>query len=130
MTTETIDHGTLSRLVEAGAIRAAHVIGQAGGWALSVKYGMAERFLAAAARAAVAKSSDVFAAGELCALADAIDLDVTDVPQLLERLNEQGELLKRGGGAYSVVRARAAISRAGERQGAYNDKNENSRPLF
>ena len=47
MTTETIDHGTLSRLVEAGAIRAAHVIGQAGGWALSVKYGMAERFLAA-----------------------------------------------------------------------------------
>ena len=42
MTTETIDHGTLSRLVEAGAIRAAHVIGQAGGWALSVKYGMAE----------------------------------------------------------------------------------------
>ena len=90
----------------------------------------AERFLAAAARAAVAKSSDVFAAGELCALADAIDLDVTDVPQLLERLNEQGELLKRGGGAYSVARARAAISRAGERQGAYNDKNENSRPLF
>ncbi len=48
MTTETtIDHGTLSRLVEAGAVRAAHVIGQAGGWALSFKYGMAERFLAA-----------------------------------------------------------------------------------
>jgi hypothetical protein len=47
MTTETIDHVTLSRLVEAGAVRAAHVIGQAGGWALSVKYGMAERFLAA-----------------------------------------------------------------------------------
>lgn len=47
MTTETIDHGTLARLVEAGAISAAHVIGQAGGWALSVQYGMAERFLAA-----------------------------------------------------------------------------------
>jgi len=47
MTTETIDHVTLSRLVEAGAVRAAHVIGQAGGWALSVQYGMAERFLAA-----------------------------------------------------------------------------------
>jgi len=46
-TTETIDHGTLSRLVEAGVIRAAHVIGQAGGWALSVKYGVAERFLSA-----------------------------------------------------------------------------------
>ena len=47
MTTKTIDHLTLSRLVEAGAVRAAHVIGQAGGWALSVKYGVAERFLAA-----------------------------------------------------------------------------------
>lgn len=47
MTTETIDHVTLSRLAEAGAVRAAHVIGQAGGWALSIKYGMAERFLAA-----------------------------------------------------------------------------------
>ena len=47
MTAETIDHVTLSRLAEAGAVRAAHVVGQAGGWALSVKYGMAERFLAA-----------------------------------------------------------------------------------
>ena len=47
MATETINHDTLSRLVEAGVVRAAHVIGQAGGWALSVKYGMAERFLAA-----------------------------------------------------------------------------------
>jgi hypothetical protein len=47
MNTQTIDHLTLSRLVEAGAVRAAHVIGQAGGWALSIKYGVAERFLAA-----------------------------------------------------------------------------------
>jgi hypothetical protein len=47
MTVPTIEHSTLSHLAEAGAIRAAHVIGQAGGWALSVKYGMAERFLAA-----------------------------------------------------------------------------------
>ena len=46
-TTQTIDHNTLSRLVEAGAVRAAHVIGQAGGWALFIKYGVAERFLAA-----------------------------------------------------------------------------------
>jgi len=95
----------------------------------------AERFLAAASRAAVARGSDVFSAGELCALADAIDLDVTDVPSLLETLNEKGELLKRGGGAFSVARAKAAISRAEERQGAYNNNgngggNENSRPLF
>ena len=47
MTTNTINHSTLSRLVDAGVIRAAHVIGQAGGWALSVKYGMVDTFLAA-----------------------------------------------------------------------------------
>lgn len=47
MTAETIDHTTLSRLVEAGAVRGAHVVGQAGGWAVTVKYGMAERSLAA-----------------------------------------------------------------------------------
>ena len=47
MTTKTIDHSTLSRLVEAGTIRAAHVIGQAGGWALLVKHGMTDTFLSA-----------------------------------------------------------------------------------
>jgi hypothetical protein len=47
MTVETIDHATLSRLVEAGAVRGAHVIGQPGGWSVLVKYGMAERALAA-----------------------------------------------------------------------------------
>lgn len=46
MATNTIDHGTFSRLVEAGAVRAAHVVGQPGGWALMVKYGMHERPLA------------------------------------------------------------------------------------
>ncbi|MBX8800725.1 hypothetical protein [Pseudochrobactrum asaccharolyticum] len=47
MAAEIIDHNTLSRLVEAGAVRGAHVIGQPGGWSLMVKYGMAERALAA-----------------------------------------------------------------------------------
>ena len=47
MTAETIDHGTLSRLVEAGAVRGAHIVGQRGGWAVLVKYGMTERPLAA-----------------------------------------------------------------------------------
>ncbi|TAL81993.1 MAG: hypothetical protein EPN46_10395 [Candidimonas sp.] len=46
MATETIDHSTLSRLVEAGAVRGAHVVGQPGGWAVIVKYGMHERPLA------------------------------------------------------------------------------------
>ena len=47
MATETIDHSTLSRLVEAGAVRGAHVVGQNGGWAVMVKYGTHERSLAA-----------------------------------------------------------------------------------
>jgi hypothetical protein len=47
MAAETIDHGTLSRLVEAGAVRGAHIVGQSGGWAVLVKYGMTERPLAA-----------------------------------------------------------------------------------
>lgn len=46
MSSDTIDHHTLSRLVEAGAVRAASVIGQAGGWSLRVKYGTIERPLA------------------------------------------------------------------------------------
>lgn len=47
MSAETIDHSTLTRLVEAQAVRAAHVIGQPGGWSIVVKYGMTERALAA-----------------------------------------------------------------------------------
>lgn len=43
---DTIDHATLSRLVEAGAVHGAHVVGQPGGWAVMVKYGMQERPLA------------------------------------------------------------------------------------
>ena len=44
---ETIDHATLQRLVEAGAVRGADVIGQPGGWSVFIKYGMVERALAA-----------------------------------------------------------------------------------
>lgn len=47
MRTETIDHATLARLAEAGAVRSAHIIGQSGGWGVLVKYGMTERALAA-----------------------------------------------------------------------------------
>ncbi len=47
MSAETIDHTTFSRLVEAGAVRGAHVVGQPGGWSVIVKYGMTERALAA-----------------------------------------------------------------------------------
>ena len=47
MATETIDHTTLTMLAEAGVVRSAHVVGQAGGWGVVVKYGMTERPLAA-----------------------------------------------------------------------------------
>ena len=47
ITANTIDHVTLERLVEAGAVRGADVIGHAGGWGIVVKYGMTERALAA-----------------------------------------------------------------------------------
>jgi hypothetical protein len=46
-TTNTIDHVTLSRLVEANAVNGANIIGQPGGWGVVIKYGMTERALAA-----------------------------------------------------------------------------------
>lgn len=45
-TRETIDHVTLQRLIEAGAVRGADVIGQPEGWSVVIKYGMTERALA------------------------------------------------------------------------------------
>jgi hypothetical protein len=47
MTTETIDHTTLTKLAEAGVVRSAHAVGQGGGWGILVKYGTTERVLAA-----------------------------------------------------------------------------------
>ena len=47
MSTETIDHTTLTKLAEAGVVRSAHVVGQEGGWGILVQYGMTERALAA-----------------------------------------------------------------------------------
>ena len=46
-TINTIDHVTLQRLVEAGAVQSAEVVGQPGGWEILVKYGMVEQALAA-----------------------------------------------------------------------------------
>lgn len=46
-TGNTIDHATLQRLAEAGAVQSANVVGQPGGWGILVKYGMVERALAA-----------------------------------------------------------------------------------
>lgn len=46
-TGNTIDHITLQRLIEAGAVQSAEVVGQPGGWGILVKYGMVEQALAA-----------------------------------------------------------------------------------
>ena len=39
MATDTITHETVSQLVEAGAIHAAHVVGQKGGWGVRSNMG-------------------------------------------------------------------------------------------
>ena len=46
MLSETIDHGTLSKLAEAGLVQSALVVGRDGGWGILVKYGASERVLA------------------------------------------------------------------------------------
>lgn len=47
MAGEAIDHRTLAKLVESGIVRAARVIGQAGGWGIIVTCGKTIRPLAA-----------------------------------------------------------------------------------
>ena len=47
VTNDTINHLTLGRLVEAGAVRGANIVGQPGGWGVVIQYGMTERVLAA-----------------------------------------------------------------------------------
>lgn len=47
LSAHTIDHRTLVHLVEAGAVRTVNIVGQPGGWAVVVRYGMGERALAA-----------------------------------------------------------------------------------
>lgn len=44
---ETITHPTLVQLVAAGAVRVVVAVGQPNGWSLLVRYGLAERALAA-----------------------------------------------------------------------------------
>jgi hypothetical protein len=44
---QTIDHAALTTLMEAGAVRTTHVVGQPGGWGIVIHYGMTQRTLAA-----------------------------------------------------------------------------------
>ncbi|AZN38001.1 hypothetical protein [Iodobacter ciconiae] len=47
MTSKTIDHNTLARLIEAGAVHRASIIEQKGDWGSVIQYNMTERTLAA-----------------------------------------------------------------------------------
>ena len=47
MATETIDQKTLAQLVQAGAVRAAHIVGHGNGWTIAAEFGTSECFLAA-----------------------------------------------------------------------------------
>lgn len=58
MATETIVHTILHRLVEAGSVRAARVVGTPGGWTLTVKFGVTERPLAAHSPAPVIQKAE------------------------------------------------------------------------
>ena len=46
-TANTINHLTLTRLIEAGAVQGASIVGQPGGWSVVVQCGVNERALAA-----------------------------------------------------------------------------------
>jgi len=47
MAAETIDHKTLSQLVEAGAVGTAHVVGHENGWTIAALDGLTEYFSSA-----------------------------------------------------------------------------------
>lgn len=47
LTTHTIDHATLQRLMQTGAVRGASIIGVPSGWGIVIQDGMTERTLAA-----------------------------------------------------------------------------------
>ena len=50
MSAPTIDHSTLSRMVEAGAVQSARVIGQAGGWSVAFHTGTGNDYMLSIAR--------------------------------------------------------------------------------
>lgn len=47
MTMQMIDHATLAHLIDTGAVHAARVVGQSGGWAVQIQYGTSLGQLAA-----------------------------------------------------------------------------------
>ena len=47
MTTETIDHSTLTRLLENGSVSSAHIVARPGGWSIQIRHGSKECSLTA-----------------------------------------------------------------------------------
>lgn len=47
MTAETIDHSTLTQLVEKGSVNSAHIVAKPGGWSIQIPHGNKECSLAA-----------------------------------------------------------------------------------
>ncbi|MFJ5255118.1 hypothetical protein ABV589_16255 [Pseudomonas sp. HOU2] len=47
MTTETIDHSTLSRLLESGSVSSTHIAAKPGGWSIQIRHGGNESVLTA-----------------------------------------------------------------------------------
>ncbi len=47
MTTETIDHSTLSRLIENGSVRSTSIVAKPGGWTIQIQHGNEEHTLTA-----------------------------------------------------------------------------------
>lgn len=124
ITRETIDHATLERLVEAGAVRGANVVGQAGGWGVVIQYGMTERVLAAKRGAVRIFRKFETLAGYLRGIGivryqvDATQYD--PAAQTERRRDDAAERMKRAHEAAAYddwLRTKVAVSLAGIEQG-------------
>lgn len=103
MAEEAINHSTLAKLVESGAVRAAHVIGLAGGWGIIVKCGRTVRPLAAQRGKVRLFSGLETVAAYLKGIGIArFDVDVVDYdPEHARRARpDRAEALKRAHAAY------------------------------
>jgi DNA helicase MCM8 len=62
----------------------------------------AKRFLSFLQRKSAAEEKSLFTIAELFSIADEICLQVPDMDMLIEKLNDAGHLLKKGGRQYQV----------------------------
>lgn len=134
MSASTIDHQTLSKLVDAGAVRGVHIIGQGGGWAVLVKYGMKEHPLVAQ------RSGDVRLFSRFETLVaylrgigiarfevDAANYDPTRTPR--KARPDRSEALKRAHAAAGRIKAFDPALHGGEFPNQASDSNQAGRHL-